>query len=69
MAMTSVDLPEELVAQAMHALGAKTKREAITSALEDVVRRSRQRDALDDLQRMSFAVDLLDPEVRAQARR
>ena len=69
MAMTSVDLPEELVAQAMHALGAKTKREAITSALEDVVRRSRQRDALDDLQQMSFAVDLLDPEVRAQARR
>lgn len=69
MAMTSVDLPEELVAQAMHALGAKTKREAITSALEDVVRRSRQRDALEDLQQMSFAADLLDPEVRAQARR
>lgn len=69
MAMTSVDLPEDLVAEAMRALGAKTKREAITSALEDVVRRSHQRDALGALSQMTFASDLLDPEVRAQARR
>lgn len=69
MAMTSVDLPEELVAEAMRVLGSKTKREAITTALQETVRRGRQTDALAALGRMSFAADLLDPETRRQARR
>ena len=69
MAMTSVDLPDELVAEAMRVLGARTKREAITASLLDTVRRSRQTDALAALGQMAFAADLLDPEVRGQARR
>lgn len=69
MAMTSVNLPDELVAEAMRVLGARTKREAITASLQETVRRSRQSEALAALGQMAFAGDLLDPEVRQQARR
>ncbi|MFC8190355.1 type II toxin-antitoxin system VapB family antitoxin [Cellulomonas sp. NPDC057328] len=69
MAMTSVDLPEDLVAEVMRIFGARTKREAITASLRETVRRSRQDEALAALGGMAFAEDLVDPEVRAQARR
>lgn len=69
MAMTSVNVPEELLADAIRVLGAKTKREAITTALEDVVRRAAQRQALHDLTEMAFLQNALKPQVRTQARR
>lgn len=69
MAMTSVDLPAGLVEQAMRATGATTKRGAITSALEQVVARAEQHRAIDAISGMESLGDLLDPEIRRQARR
>jgi hypothetical protein len=67
--MTSVDLPAELVEQAKLATGQKTVRGAITVALEQVVARARQADALEALAGMPFLSDVLDRDVRAAARR
>lgn len=67
--MTSVDLPAGLVEQAMRATGAMTERGAITSALEQVVARAAQHRAIDAIIGMESLGDLLDPEVRQQARR
>jgi hypothetical protein len=67
--MTSVDLPAELVEQAKLATGQKTVRGAITVALEQVVARARQADALEALAAMPFLPDVLEPDVRAAARR
>jgi Arc/MetJ family transcription regulator len=69
MAMTSVDLDDALLRAAMRALGARTKREAITTALTEVVRRHAQVDALEAVRSMTFTRDLLNAEIRAQARR
>lgn len=69
MPVTSVDLPAGLLDAAMQALGASTKRETIVSALEEVVRRRRQVEALDALAGMDHLAEMLDPEVRARARR
>jgi Arc/MetJ family transcription regulator len=68
-AVTSVNIPTELLERAMQVLGARTKREAIVTSLEEVVRRSEQTRALDALAGMTSLAELADPEVRAQARR
>jgi Arc/MetJ family transcription regulator len=46
---TNIDIDDELMAEAMKALGVKTKREAVQKALEDVVRVKRQLRAWDEL--------------------
>lgn len=69
MAVTSVNIPTELLERAMQVLGTRTKREAIVTSLEEVVRRSDQTAALEALAGMTSLVELADPEVRAQARR
>jgi len=68
-AVTSANIPTELLERAMQVLGARTKREAIVTSLEEVVRRGEQAHALEALAGMTSLVELADPEVRAQARR
>ncbi|MEX2382183.1 MAG: type II toxin-antitoxin system VapB family antitoxin [Opitutales bacterium] len=46
---TTLDIPEKLLADVMKATKAKTKREAVLRALEDVDRRSRLRDLAERL--------------------
>ena len=69
MAVTSVNIPTELLERAMQVLGTRTKREAIVTSLEEVVRRGEQTHALEALAGMTSLVELVDPEVRARARR
>lgn len=69
MAMTSVDLPPALVAAVKAATGQHTARGAITAALELVVARAEQRQAIDDLAGMSFLSRLADPAFVREARR
>jgi len=69
MAMTSVDLPAGLVDRAKAATGTTTTRGAITFALEQVVARARQAEALDALARMDFLGDLAERDLAAAARR
>ena len=69
MTMTSVDLPDGLVEQAMQSLGAATKREAIIKSLEATVRRERQAGAVRALGGMPWIAALAEPEFRADARR
>lgn len=69
MAMTSVNIPAELLDRAMETLGARTKREAIVGALEEIVRRGQQERAVDALLTFPRLADMVDPEVKARARR
>lgn len=69
MAMTSVDLPPELVAAAKAATGESTARGAITAALRQTVARAAQRDALEALAGMDFLGGLADPELVREATR
>jgi Arc/MetJ family transcription regulator len=55
---TNIDIDDELMAEAMTATGAKTKRAAVEVALEAVVRRHRQRRALDRLGTFHWEGDL-----------
>jgi len=54
---TNIVLDDELVAEAMKYSGAKTKREVVELALNELVMRHRQRQ-LKELQKM----DLIDPD-------
>jgi len=69
MAVTSIDLPPDLVEEAKRATGQTTTKATVTVALETVVRLARQREAIDAMARMDWLSDLLDPEVMASARR
>ncbi len=55
---TNIDIDDALMAEAMEAMGAKTKREAVTRALEDVVRAKRQLRAWDGLRGLGWEGDL-----------
>lgn len=68
MAVTSIDIPRELLDQAKVATGLKTNREAVTYALEQVVRAKSQAAALQSMYEHDWARDLNDPEIKAQAR-
>jgi Arc/MetJ family transcription regulator len=46
---TTIDLPRELLVEAMAATGAKTKREAVMLALEELNRRARLARLADEL--------------------
>jgi Arc/MetJ family transcription regulator len=74
--VTTVDLDPELVARAKAASGQTTVKGAITVALTRLVEEAERRgDAadwpglLDSVAAMESLTDLLDPEIRARARR
>jgi len=51
---TNIDLDETLLAKAIEASGAKTKREAVNRGLEALIRQSRKKDLLDLVGRIDF---------------
>ena len=55
---TNIDIDDALMAEAMDALGVKTKREAVTRALQDAIRMKRQLRAWDGLRGMGWEGDL-----------
>lgn len=57
---TNIEIDETLIAEAMEALGAKTKREAVQMALERIVRTKRQLRAWDELRGSGWEGDLDD---------
>lgn len=63
---TTLDIPEDVLAEAMRAAGAKTKREAVLRALDDFIRRER-------LQKLTVRLGRSDtfmaPEELAELRR
>jgi Arc/MetJ family transcription regulator len=63
---TTLDLPEELVEQARHAVGFKSKTDTVIFALREVVRRRR----IDDLKALMSNIRFeFDPtEIRQQER-
>jgi Arc/MetJ family transcription regulator len=63
---TTLDLPEELVEQARHAVGFKSKTDTVIFALREVVRRRR----IDDLKALMSNIRFeFDPtEIRKQER-
>jgi hypothetical protein len=69
MTMTSADLPGDLLAEAKRATGQSTVRGTLIAALEDVVRRQRQVDAVTALSQLEFLDEWLQPEVSQGARR
>ena len=68
MARTLVDIDDELLDEAMKATGQRTKRGAITVALEEVVRRMRDQELVRQL-KDGMLQDLGDPEVIRSAQR
>jgi Arc/MetJ family transcription regulator len=57
---TNIEIDPNLIAEAMEELGVKTKREAVTKALEEVVRMKRQLRAWDELRGSGWDGDLDD---------
>ena len=57
---TNIDIDDDLMAEAIEALGVKTKREAVTKALQDAVRAKRQLRAWDGLRGLGWEGDLDD---------
>lgn len=55
---TNIVIDDELIAEAMKALGVKTKREAVIRSLQDTVRAARQLRAWDDLRGSGWVGDL-----------
>lgn len=55
---TNIEIDKALIAEAMEALGVKTKREAVTEALRSVVRAKRQLRAWDELRGLGWEGDL-----------
>lgn len=55
---TNIEIDDELMAQAIEATGAKTKREAVETALRQVVRADRQLKALYELRGSGWDGDL-----------
>lgn len=66
---TLIDIPDGLLAEAMEVLGAKTKAEAVRTALAEVIGLRHQRAAVDWIIETDPLADLRDPEIRAAARR
>lgn len=55
---TNIEIDDQLMAEAMQALGAKTKREAVETALRDVVKQRQQMQALLSLRGIGWVGDL-----------
>lgn len=70
MTKTLVDIPDDLMEAARAVIGKDaTKAETVRTALQELVRRHRQRTAVDWFAATDVVADLRDPEVRASARR
>ena len=63
---TTLDLPEEFVEQARHAVGFKSKTDAVIFALREVVRRRRIDDLKELMSKIRFEFD--PAEIRKQER-
>jgi len=59
---TNIEIDDTLMAEAMAALGVKTKREAVQKALQDAVRVKRQLQALQELRGIGWDGD--EQEIR-----
>ncbi len=57
---TNIEIDDDLMAEALTATGAKTKREAVETALRQVVRAERQLRALQGLKGLGWEGDLDD---------
>ncbi len=57
---TNIEIDDALMAEAMEIMGVTTKREAVTRALEGVVRAERQLRAWDGLRGLGWEGDLND---------
>lgn len=55
---TNIVIDDDLMADAMKALGVKTKREAVIRSLQDTVRVARQLRAIEDLRGSGWVGDL-----------
>jgi Arc/MetJ family transcription regulator len=66
---TTVDIPEDLLARAMSASGAKTTRDAVRWALEEALRRMAIEDLVSRKVKLDFAVTPEDLEAREIKRR
>jgi Arc/MetJ family transcription regulator len=55
---TNIDIDEALMAEAMEATGTKTKKAAVEAALNEVIRRKRQRDVLTSFGTVDWQGDL-----------
>jgi Arc/MetJ family transcription regulator len=55
---TNIDIDDQLMADAMKAMGAKTKREAVEMALRNALRLARQKEALKGLRGIGWEGDL-----------
>lgn len=69
MTKTLIDIPDELMAEAMAALGTSTKAETVRTALARVSKQEKQREFIRWIAETDALGDLRDPEVRAAARR
>jgi Arc/MetJ family transcription regulator len=69
-ARTLIDIPDDLLADARAVLGGNvTKAETVRRALTEMVRRHRQREAIEWFAATDAVGDLNQPDVRAAARR
>ena len=57
---TNIDIDDSLMAEAMQVTGARTKREAVERALQQVVRAERQLQAIKGLRGLGWEGDLND---------
>lgn len=64
MAITNIDIPDELMAEAQRLLGTTTKKDTVIRALEEVARRIGRRRALDSEVR-DYEAGLYDDAIRA----
>lgn len=55
---TTLDLPEDLVNQAMKVTGAKTKSQLVTGALEEVIKKEKRLRILSYKGKINFDIDL-----------
>lgn len=55
---TNIEIDDKLIAEAMEALGAKTKREAVEEGLRILVKLGRQRRAIEGLRGLGWDGDL-----------
>jgi Arc/MetJ family transcription regulator len=68
MALTSIDIPADLLSEVQQLTGQKTKRGAVIVSLEAMVRRRRQQQAIAALTSFDHLTELDNPAVRAKAR-
>lgn len=64
---TTVDIPEEVLAEAQRLTGLTTKKAVVNLAMSELLRSYRQRDALSTLARLDHNPFLTEEELAAEA--